>query len=287
AIYNHNKDKVKGTFTDETWNTFLQSLNKAKNILDRDDVTQLDINNALSNLQTSINNLKDKPQNIVKVDKSNLIAIYNHNKDKVKGTFTDETWNTFLQSLNKAKNILDRDDVTQLDINNALSNLQTSINNLKDKPQNIVKVDKSNLIAIYNLNKDKVKGTFTDETWNTFLQSLNKAKNILDRDDVTQLDINNALSNLQTSINNLKDKPQNIVKVDKSNLIAIYNLNKDKVKGTFTDETWNTFLQSLNKAKNILDRDDVTQLDINNALSNLQTSINNLKDKPQNIVKVD
>ncbi|MBY6828948.1 FIVAR domain-containing protein, partial [Clostridium botulinum] len=287
AIYNHNKDKVKGTFTDETWNTFLQSLNKAKNILDRDDSTQLDINNALSNLQTSINNLKDKPQNIVKVDKSNLTAIYNHNKDKVKGTFTDETWNTFLQSLNKAKNILDRDDVTQLDINNALSNLQTSINNLKDKPQNIVKVDKSNLIAIYNHNKDKVKGTFTDETWNTFLQSLNKAKNILDRDDVTQLDINNALSNLQTSINNLKDKPQNIVKVDKSNLIAIYNLNKDKVKGTFTDETWNTFLQSLNKAKNILDRDDVTQLDINNALSNLQTSINNLKDKPQNIVKVD
>ncbi|NFI15534.1 sugar-binding protein [Clostridium botulinum] len=156
-----------------------------------------------------------------------------------------------------------------------------------DKPQNIVKVDKSNLIAIYNLNKDRIKGTFTDETWNTFLQSLNKAKNILDRDDSTQLDINNALSNLQTSINNLKDKPQNIVKVDKSNLIAIYNHNKDKVKGTFTDETWNTFLQSLNKAKNILDRDDVTQLDINNALSNLQTSINNLKDKPQNIVKVD
>ncbi|NFA44637.1 hypothetical protein EXM65_19385, partial [Clostridium botulinum] len=80
--------------------------------------------------------------------------------------------------------------------------------------------------------------------------------NILDRDDATQLDINNALSNLQTSINNLKDKPQNIVKVDKSNLTSIYNLNKDKVKGTFTDETWNTFLQSLNKAKNILDRDD-------------------------------
>ncbi|NFU71528.1 sugar-binding protein, partial [Clostridium botulinum] len=125
----------------------------------------------------------DKPENIVKVDKSSLIAIYDHNKDNVKGTFTDETWNTFLQSLNQAKNILDRDDATQLDINNALSNLQTSINNLKDKPKNIVKVDKSNLIAIYNHNKDNVKGTFTDETWNTFLQSLNQAKNILDRDD--------------------------------------------------------------------------------------------------------
>ncbi|NFK65634.1 sugar-binding protein [Clostridium botulinum] len=159
----------------------------------------------------------DKPQNIVKVDKSNLITIYNHNKDKINGTFTDETWNTFLQSLNQAKNILDIDDATQLDINNALSNLQTSINNLKDKPKNIVKVDKSNLIAIYDHNKDKVKGIFTDETWNTFLQSLNQAKNILDRDDVTQLNINNALSNLQTSINNLKDKPKNIVKVDNVN----------------------------------------------------------------------
>ncbi|NFI58274.1 sugar-binding protein, partial [Clostridium botulinum] len=171
----------------------------------------------------------DKPENIVKVDKSSLIAIYDHNKDKVKGTFTDETWNTFLQSLNQAKNILDRDDATQLDINNALSNLQTSINNLKDKPKNIVKVDKSSLIAIYDHNKDRVKGAFTDETWNTFLQSLNQAKNILDRDDTTQLDINNALSNLQTSINNLKDKPKNIVKVDKSSLIAIYDHNKDKV----------------------------------------------------------
>ncbi|NFI05237.1 sugar-binding protein [Clostridium botulinum] len=158
----------------------------------------------------------DKSENIVKVDKSSLIAIYDHNKDNVKGAFTDETWNTFLQSLNQAKNILDRDDVTQLNINNALSNLQTSINNLKDKPKNIVKVDKSNLIAIYNHNKDKVKGIFTDETWNTFLQSLNQAKNILDRDDATQIDINNALSNLQTSINNLKDKPQNIVKVNHS-----------------------------------------------------------------------
>ncbi|NFO05690.1 hypothetical protein FDB23_16930, partial [Clostridium botulinum] len=96
--------------------------------------------------QISIDNLKDKPndkpQNIIKVDKSNLIAVYNHNKDKVKGTFTNETWNTFLQSLNKAKNILDRDDITQLDINNALSNLQISIDNLKDKPndkpQNII-----------------------------------------------------------------------------------------------------------------------------------------------------
>ncbi|WP_315080710.1 transglutaminase domain-containing protein [uncultured Clostridium sp.] len=90
---------------------------------------------------TNTERSEDKSENITKVDKSNLQTIYNHNKDTLKGTFTYETWIVFLQSLNQAKNVLNRDDVTQVDVNNALSNLQAAINNLKDKPQNIVKVD--------------------------------------------------------------------------------------------------------------------------------------------------
>ncbi|NFI56670.1 N-acetylmuramoyl-L-alanine amidase family protein, partial [Clostridium botulinum] len=186
-------------------------LNQAKNVLDRDDATQFDINNALSNLQTSINNLKDKPKNIVKVDKSSLIAIYDHNKDKVKGAFTDETWNTFLQSLNQAKNVLDRDDATQFDINNALSNLQTSINNLKDKPKNIVKVD--------NVNHSSSGGSSGGGGSSTKKSSENKAS-ILNED-------NTAISTTKITDNN----PSNLniittVKNFAQTLIAINNINK-------------------------------------------------------------
>ncbi|NFL45542.1 N-acetylmuramoyl-L-alanine amidase family protein, partial [Clostridium botulinum] len=232
---------------------------KAKNILDRDDVTQLDINNALSNLQTSINNLKDKPQNIVKVDKSNLIAIYNHNKDKVKGTFTDETWNTFLQSLNKAKNILDRDDVTQLDINNALSNLQTSINNLKDKPQNIVKVDnvnnsssggssgggggstkKSSENKTSMLNEDNTAISTTKITNNNpsnlniittvknFAQTLTAINNINKKISVDEIyEINNI--NFNGTIANLKSNDNNYIYVSCTSTLGNSNINSLKI----------------------------------------------------------
>ncbi|NFU00603.1 sugar-binding protein [Clostridium botulinum] len=153
----------------------------------------------------------DKPENIVKVDKSSLIAIYDHNKDKVKGTFTDETWNTFLQSLNQAKNILDRDDATQLDINNALSNLQTSINNLKDKPKNIVKVD--------NVNHSSSGGSSGGGGSSTKKSSENKTS-ILNED-------NTAISTTKITDNN----PSNLniittVKNFAQTLTAINNINK-------------------------------------------------------------
>ncbi|NFS12385.1 N-acetylmuramoyl-L-alanine amidase family protein, partial [Clostridium botulinum] len=202
------------------------------NILDRDDVTQLDINNALSNLQTSINNLKDKPQNIVKVDKSNLIAVYNHNKDKVKGTFTDETWNTFLQSLNKAKNILDRDDVTQLDINNALSNLQTSINNLKDKPQNIVKVD--------NVNNSSSGGSSGGGGGSTKKSSENKTS-MLNEDNTaistTKITDNNPSNlNIITTVKNFAQTLTAINNINKKiSVDEIYEINNNNFNGTIAN----------------------------------------------------
>ncbi|NFO33567.1 sugar-binding protein [Clostridium botulinum] len=201
----------------------------------------------------------DKPQNIVKVDKSNLTAIYNHNKDKVKGTFTDETWNTFLQSLNKAKNILDRDDVTQLDINNALSNLQTSINNLKDKPQNIVKVDnvnnsssggssgggggstkKSSENKTSMLNEDNTAISTTKITDNNpsnlniittvknFAQTLTAINNINKKISVDEIyEINNI--NFNGTIANLKSNDNNYIYVSCTSTLGNSNINSLKI----------------------------------------------------------
>ncbi|GAA0076062.1 hypothetical protein UT300005_04400 [Clostridium sp. CTA-5] len=285
ALYNDNKDKLKGNYTDETWNLFINSLNQAKDILDRDDITQPDVNNALSNLQTAISNLKEETHDVIKPNKSNLQALYSNNKYKLKDNYTDETWNLFINSLNQAKDILDRDDITQSDIDNALANLQTAISNLKEKSHDVIKLNKSTLQALYSNNKYKLKGNYTDETWNLFLNSLNQAKDILDRDDITQPDVDNALANLQTALNNLKEKVHDVIKLNKSNLQALYSNNKYKLKGNYTDETWNLFINSLNQAKYILDRDNVTQLDVNNALANLQTAINNLKEKAHDVIK--
>ncbi|NFN48636.1 sugar-binding protein [Clostridium botulinum] len=174
----------------------------------------------------------DKPQNIVKVDKSNLTSIYNHNKDKVKGTFTDETWNTFLQSLNKAKNILDRDDATQLDINNALSNLQTSINNLKDKPQNIVKVD--------NVNNSSSGGSSGGGGGSTKKSSENKTS-MLNEDNTaistTKITDNNPSNlNIITTVKNFAQTLTAINNINKKiSVDEIYEINNNNFNGTIAN----------------------------------------------------
>ncbi|MBW6411597.1 transglutaminase domain-containing protein [Clostridium weizhouense] len=163
------------------------------------------------------NNSDEKPEDTIKLNKSNLQTLYNNNKYKLKGNYTDETWYVFINSLNQAKNILNRDNITQDEVDNTLANLQTSINNLKEKTHNLIKANKSNLQALYSNNKYKLKGTYTDETWRLFLNSLNQAKYILNRDDITQSDVDNALANLQTALSNLKEKTPEIINPIKPN----------------------------------------------------------------------
>ncbi|NFQ25382.1 N-acetylmuramoyl-L-alanine amidase family protein, partial [Clostridium botulinum] len=164
--------------------------------------------------------------------KFNLTAIYNHNKDKVKGTFTDETWNTFLQSLNKAKNILDRDDATQLDINNALSNLQTSINNLKDKPQNIVKVD--------NVNNSSSGGSSGGGGGSTKKSSENKTS-MLNEDNTaistTKITDNNPSNlNIITTVKNFAQTLTAINNINKKiSVDEIYEINNNNFNGTIAN----------------------------------------------------
>ncbi|HBJ1646978.1 TPA: N-acetylmuramoyl-L-alanine amidase family protein, partial [Clostridium botulinum] len=152
--------------------------------------------------------------------------------DKVKRTFTDETWNTFLQSLNKAKNILDRDDATQLDINNALSNLQTSINNLKDKPQNIVKVD--------NVNNSSSGGSSGGGGGSTKKSSENKTS-MLNEDNTaistTKITDNNPSNlNIITTVKNFAQTLTAINNINKKiSVDEIYEINNNNFNGTIAN----------------------------------------------------
>ncbi|AOR23776.1 transglutaminase domain-containing protein [Clostridium taeniosporum] len=188
-----------------------------------DDVEDVDTDNTYIDNSEEKAQAEEKTQDVIKLNKSNLQGLYNDNKGKLKGNYTDETWNVFLNSLNEAKYILDRDDITQIYVDNALLHLQTAINNLKEKSQSeekvqdVIKTNKSNLQTLYNDNKNKLKSNYTDETWNVFLNSLNEAKYILDRDDITQIYVDNALLHLQIAINNLKEKAQDVIKPIKQN----------------------------------------------------------------------
>jgi hypothetical protein len=56
----------------------------------------------------------------------------------------------------------------------------------------------------------------------------------------------------------------------------LYDANKDKVQGNYTDGSWKNFVISLNNAKVVLDKVDATQSEIDDVLQALKVEVNSL-----------
>ncbi len=69
-----------------------------------------------------------------------------------------------------------------------------------------VAVDKSRLQELYNANKDKQQGNYTDETWSIFVSALEQAKDVLDNPEALQKDVDKAYEDLLNAVSGLKEE---------------------------------------------------------------------------------
>ena len=72
-------------------------------------------------------------------------------------------------------------------------------------------VDKGGLQSLYDANKDKTQGSYTDESWAAFTKALGDVKAALDDTNATQDDVNNAKTALEQAIAGLTEKGKSIV----------------------------------------------------------------------------
>ena len=69
----------------------------------------------------------------IPVDKTELQALYDENKDKAEADYTDESWPAFADALQAAEEILANGQATQGEVDNAKIDLQTAIEGLEEK----------------------------------------------------------------------------------------------------------------------------------------------------------
>lgn len=67
----------------------------------------------------------------LKIDETNLSSLYEQHKNDKNGNYTDETWKNFINALNSAKGILDKDAKSQEEIDKAYNDLLNAIKGLK------------------------------------------------------------------------------------------------------------------------------------------------------------
>ena len=64
---------------------------------------------------------------------------------------------------------------------------------------------KSELRTLYEANKDKEQGNYTDATWTEFQNALEAAKTVLDNESATEAQVNEALEALQAAVGALSE----------------------------------------------------------------------------------
>ncbi|WP_294406033.1 hypothetical protein [uncultured Clostridium sp.] len=167
--------------------------------------TENEVRTALTTLQNAVSGLRENGSSVPVVNKTELRNLYNSNKDKRQGNYTQESWNVFTSALNNANTIIEKTDATEDEVRIALTSLHSAISGLRENESSVQVVNKTELRNLYNSNKDKRQGNYTQASWNVFTSALNNANTIIEKTDATENEVRTALTNLQNAVSGLQE----------------------------------------------------------------------------------
>lgn len=170
-----------------------------------------------------------------------------------------------------SKRMLNDKNSTQEAVNLQVSRLQSAIDNL------ILKGDKKLLNATYQLSLLIKTDIYTEDTVATLVTAQENAKKVLDDQEVSQQQVDEVKSHLQTAIDSLKEK-------EEPNLSLVY-LQRLVEKATgidttlFTESTVTVFEGKLNEVKAYIAANNITKEDNERLLNELQQAMDQLQKK--------
>mgnify|MGYP000027206482 CR=1 FL=1 len=122
--------------------------------------------------------------------------------------------------------------------------------------------------------KELVEKDYTLESWKVLKDALDEANKVVADDNATQEQVDKAYDDLDKAIKGLIDAP---VIVDKKELSNVIETTNDFVEKDYTVDSWKAFKEALDHAKDVLQNENTTQDEVDQALASLQDAIKNLK----------
>ncbi len=304
---NQMKELDNTLYTTESWSILEAAMKEAEDVLENDDATQLEIHRAYINLYSAFQALEELITTMpITADKSELAAYLQEldEKDLIEEDYTEKTWSKYVRTLSTAEIVMAYKYATQKQVDRALEDLKNAYEGLiKDfpiRPPVEPFPDKSeleNLLDdVYEENLDSE--LYTEESWQAFQEALTNAEEVYSSNLITQKDIDEAVELLTDAYNGLElipepKEPQDpkepetpeepgdpeVEDVDKSKLQEYVNELKEKEldETLYTEKSWQSFENSLAHAENVLETEDATQEDVDQALDHLRKAYENLE----------
>ncbi|MDH6367612.1 MULTISPECIES: discoidin domain-containing protein [unclassified Breznakia] len=243
------------------------ALMDASRILDIDDATIANVTDAYTTAKDALVRVKLDPTKL-----ADAIA----KAEKIdQSKYTTESANALQTALDAAKKTLSEAD-KQSQLDSATANLQATIDAL-------VKLgDKADLQVLVDIVDVLDASEYTEETWNVVADTLAKAKVVLANDQALQADVDTAYDALLDAVSKLTST----VEVAKDELQDLVEDSSKLKEADYTKDTWNVFVDALEKAKTVLEDPNATAGDVLQAKVELTNAINQLKESSKELPSV-
>lgn len=223
---------LESDYTKESWKIFSDALSEANELLKNDTASSDEI-------ADMVQTLDDAYQALV-VDKTALQTLVDQQNDFLEANYTPESWNVYQTALQKAKEALNKTDLSAQEMHQALRDLQTAMDQL---------VSSADTGALQKLvdqihQEQLVEANYTDTTWAAFSDAWTKANDVLAKTDPTTVEIEEAQTNLQNAYDGLRAKLKPLEDLLKTH----ENLKEDD----YTSASWSTYQSARSDASELL-----------------------------------
>lgn len=270
--YKHLKET---DYSFESWSEYQEKLQLALAIVkDNSNASQDDVNLVLKELEQAKNKLK---ASIVEpeVKKDELKALIEKVKTVNEEEFTKTTYAEFKITLERANAIYESDKSSQIQIDDVKAELQDKF----DKLESRASLDKAIKLLAEIEDESLNAQDYNEQNWEKFDNLLIKLKEaVADNSDIN----NDQMNDLIQKVEEAKTALIKVIKVNKQDLLELYKRYENKQNDNYTSITWQGFRNALKVAKMIIDNQDATQQQIDNALLQLNKAITDLS---KNIIK--
>lgn len=184
-------------YTEQSANAFKEALEEAEAVLANENALQDELDAAHKKLQEAMDGLK-----VIPVDKSQLRKLVDDSRKYVEklSEYTAQSGQIFMGAFEAAENILEKQDATKEEVDQACANLRNAVFGLRLIPS------KEKLEELIQSAEQIDVKLYTEESAENFMSALAKAKEVFADEDATKAEVEDAEQALAKAIDELKLK---------------------------------------------------------------------------------
>lgn len=184
-------------YTEQSANAFKEALEEAEAVLANENALQDELDAAHKKLQEAMDGLK-----VIPVDKSQLRKLVDDSRKYVEklNEYTAQSGQIFMGAFEAAENILEKQDATKEEVDQACANLRNAVFGLRLIPS------KEKLEELIQSAEQIDVKLYTEESAENFMSALAKAKEVFADEDATKAEVEDAEQALAKAIDELKLK---------------------------------------------------------------------------------